>query len=115
VTGLFVAPPATPIVYRRLLPSRYMTPEEHAALTARMAKRYLGAVEKAAAAAGVPCETLCVTGDFVADAILRAAERRHCDLILMASRARRRLAAALLGSETQKVLAQSRIPVLVHR
>jgi nucleotide-binding universal stress UspA family protein len=115
VTGLFVAPPATPVVYRRLLPVRYMTPEQHAALTERASRRYLGAIEKAAAAAGVPCDSVSVIGDFVADAILRTAARRHCDLIVMASHARRGLAAVLVGSETQKVLAQASIPVLVHR
>ncbi|MBM3353813.1 MAG: universal stress protein, partial [Betaproteobacteria bacterium] len=36
-------------------------------------------------------------------------------LIVMASHGRRGLRGLLLGSETRKVLAGSRIPVLVHR
>ncbi len=36
-----------------------------------------------------------------------------CDLIVMASHGRRGLSAMLLGSETQKVLTHSSIPVLV--
>ncbi len=115
VTGLFVAPPATPVIYRRLLPVKYMTPDQHAALIARATARYLGVIEKAAAEAGVACECISVTGDFPADAILRVAARRKCDLIFMASHARGGLAGALLGSETQKVLARSKLPVTVHR
>jgi nucleotide-binding universal stress UspA family protein len=47
--------------------------------------------------------------------VLHAAHRRKCDLIVMASHGRRGLARALLGSETQKVLTHTRIPVLVVR
>jgi nucleotide-binding universal stress UspA family protein len=53
---------------------------------------------------------------------LRTARRHHrrrrphgCDLIFMASHGRRGIGALLLGSETQKVLTHSKIPVLVHR
>jgi nucleotide-binding universal stress UspA family protein len=115
VTALFVAPPATPVVYEQHLPVGYMTPDEHAAMTARASARYLGVVEKAAAAAGVRCECLSLKGDFPADAIVQTAVKRKCDLIVMASHGRRGVAALLLGSETQKVLAHSKVPVLVHR
>jgi len=72
-------------------------------------------IERAAKTAGVPCETVSVTDDFPADAILSLAKRRKCDLIFMASHGRRGLSGLLLGSETQKVLTHARIPVLVHR
>lgn len=55
------------------------------------------------------------TNDFPADAILAAAKKQKCDLIFMASHGRRGLAGVLLGSETQKVLTHSKIPVLVYR
>jgi nucleotide-binding universal stress UspA family protein len=45
--------------------------------------------------------------------IAKAARRHRCDLIFMASHGRRGIARLLLGSETAKVLAASRIPVLV--
>jgi nucleotide-binding universal stress UspA family protein len=115
VTGLFVAPAPTPLVYENMVPVAYMTPEQHAELIERSAKHYLGAVEKAAQAAGVACECVSVTGDYPADAIVETARKRHCDLIVMASHGRRGMAAVLLGSETQKVLAHSKVPVLVHR
>jgi len=76
---------------------------------------HLGRIESAARAAGVACETLSVTSDFPADAILAAAAKRKCDLIFMASHSRKGLRGMLLGSETQKVLARSAVPVLVFR
>jgi nucleotide-binding universal stress UspA family protein len=115
VTGLFAAPAATPLVYRDLLPVGYGTPEQNAALIKRATLRHLAVIERAARAAGVPCETVSVTDDFPADAILAVAKRRKCDLIIMASHGRRGLSGVLLGSETQKVLTHARIPVLVCR
>lgn len=115
VSGLFVAPAPTPLVFDGLLPVDYMQPDEHAALTARAAAQYLGHIELAAQQAGVPFQGLTVTGDFPADAILQAAKQQRCDLIVMASHGRRGLAGILLGSETQKVLTQAKIPVLVCR
>jgi nucleotide-binding universal stress UspA family protein len=115
VTGLFAAPAATPLVYRDSLPVGYGTQEENAALIKRASLRHLAVIEHAAKAAGVPCETVCVTDDFPADAILAVAKRRKCELIVMASHGRRGLSGVLLGSETQKVLTHASIPVLVCR
>ena len=56
-----------------------------------------------------------VTGEFPAEAILKIASQRKCDLIVMASHGRRGLAGVLLGSETQKVLTHAKVPVLVCR
>jgi nucleotide-binding universal stress UspA family protein len=56
-----------------------------------------------------------VTNDFPADAILAMAKKKKCDLIFMASHGRRGISAVLLGSETQKVLTHSKLPVLVYR
>ncbi len=49
------------------------------------------------------------------EAIIGAAEKFGCDLIVMASHGRRGFSGVLLGSETQKVLTHSKIPVLVVR
>jgi nucleotide-binding universal stress UspA family protein len=115
VTALFVAPAPTPLVFEGGLPVAYMTPEEHGALSARAAAHYLGVAEKAAKAAGVPCECASVIGEYPADAILEVAKKRRCDLIVMASHGRRGIKAVLLGSETSKVLAHAKVPVLVHK
>lgn len=79
------------------------------------AESYLAFVRKCAGDAGVPCETVCETSDHPYDAILKTAEARGCDLIVMTSHGRKGLAAVLLGSETRKVLTHTRIPVLVMR
>jgi nucleotide-binding universal stress UspA family protein len=115
VTVLFAAPPATPILYKAVVPVGYATPQEHKKMIERAAAAYLGAVEKVARAAGVRCEAVTVTSDFPADAILATAKKRGCDLVVMGSHGRRGLKGALLGSETQKVLAEGALPVLVYR
>ena len=113
ISGLFVVPAPTPVVFEGLMPVAYMQPEEHAALSARAAQKHLGVIERAAPHAGVPFEGLTVTGEYPADAILQAARQHRCDLIVMASHGRRGLASVLLGSETQKVLTHAKVPVLV--
>ena len=56
-----------------------------------------------------------VSSDHPYEAIIGAAQDKGCDLILMASHGRRGIQGLLLGSETQKVLTHSKIPVLVYR
>lgn len=92
-----------------------MTPEEHAEVIGETARRYLGVIERSAQAAGVPCRCIHVIDEFPADAILRVAEKEKCDLIFMASHGHRGRSGLLLGSETQKVLTHSGIPVVVYR
>jgi nucleotide-binding universal stress UspA family protein len=64
---------------------------------------------------GVEAETLHLFGDSPADEILGAAKKAKADLIVMASHGRKGFEALLLGSETQKVLARTTVPVLVVR
>lgn len=115
VTAFFAAPPATPLVYNGFLPKAYGTTGEHAAMIEKTAAKYLGVVEKACAAAGVTCQSVHVTNEFAAEAIMEVAKKQKCDLIFMGSHGRRGLVGALLGSQTQKVLTHSKIPVLVYR
>ena len=68
-----------------------------------------------ASAAGVACAGVQVRSESPFDAIIKQATKSKCDLILMASHGRRGLDAVLLGSETQKVLTHTKIPVLVVR
>ncbi len=115
VVAVYAAPPATPLIYKDLLPVGYMTSSEHAATIKKAVENYLGFVEKEAKAAGVRCKTLHTTSDFPAEVILAMAAKEKCDLIFIASHGKRGLTRALLGSQTQKVLSGSKIPVLVHR
>ena len=69
----------------------------------------------AGAAAGVTCHGHTVEALHPWEAILDHAKAQACDLIVMASHGRRGVTALLLGSETQKVLTHSTLPVLVVR
>lgn len=73
------------------------------------------AVEQAAQAKGVKAKAITVKSDFVSDAVIAAAKKHKCDLIVMASHGRRGIKRLLLGSETQQVLTHSHVPVLVLR
>lgn len=79
------------------------------------AQQYLDAIETAAKEAGVTCDTTYATNDHPYEAIIEAAEKNGCDLIMMASHGRRGAKGVLIGSETQKVLTHTKIPVLVYR
>ncbi len=115
ITGFFAAPPATPVIYKGVLPVSLTTLDQHARAIERTAAKHLGFIEQAAKKAGVRCKCLHVTSDFPADAIIAAARKEKCDLIFMASHGRRGLSAVILGSQAQKVLTHSKIPVLVCR
>jgi nucleotide-binding universal stress UspA family protein len=68
-----------------------------------------------AKAAGVVIEPVVVRSFAPHEAIIAAAQEHGCDVIVMASHGRKGLAAVLLGSETQKVLTHSTVPVMVYR
>lgn len=79
-----------------------------------MQKRFAG-VEAGAKAQGVAVELLHEIDDAPAEAIVRVAMTRHCDLIVMSSHGRRGVRKLILGSQTAEVLAHTTIPVLVVR
>ena len=91
------------------------TPEKFAELAEQQAQQTLAFVAELGAEEGVAVSTLSLTSDIPYQAIIDAATRAGCDLIFMASHGRRGFSALLLGSETNKVLTHSKIPVLVYR
>ena len=109
VTGLFFASgmPSHADVVAKI--------RDHEERAAESAKRALGAVEETARSAGVACTVLHRSSDNPWEEIIKVAKERGCDLIFMASHGRRGVGALLLGSETNKVLTHSTIPVLVCR
>jgi nucleotide-binding universal stress UspA family protein len=115
VVGYFAAPPATPIVYRNHLPVGLAQPSEHAKLIEKMAAEYLGFIEQSAKDAGVACEVLHQTDDYPADAILKTAVKKNCDLIVMATHGEGGMRGVLIGSVAQKVLNQAKVPVMTLR
>lgn len=80
-----------------------------------LAQQYVQKVAAAAAAADVPCETSVASSFSPYEEIIKACDGFHCDAIFMASHGRKGINKLFLGSETQKVLAHSTVPVLVIR
>ncbi|MBK9019897.1 MAG: universal stress protein [Sulfuritalea sp.] len=91
------------------------TPDKFAEMAEQQAREILTAHEASAKAAGVSCASVTSISDIPYEAIIAAAEKVSADLIFMASHGRRGISGLLLGSETQKVLTHSKIPVLVYR
>jgi nucleotide-binding universal stress UspA family protein len=91
------------------------TPEQFALSAKHEAQRILDRAKAEADAAGVSASTDTQVGETPYEAIIDAVSRHGCDLIFMASHGRRGIAGLLLGSETQRVLAHTKTPVLVYR
>ena len=91
------------------------TPDKFAEMAEKQATEILAAHEAAAKAAGVASASSSAVSDVPYEAIIAAAEDSGADLIFMASHGRKGISGLLLGSETQKVLTHSKIPVLVYR
>jgi nucleotide-binding universal stress UspA family protein len=115
ITGLYVAPPYNPRVSDDSAVLKVISPQEYNVRIQATARANLKPIERAASDAGVTCDALHAFNDFPYEEILRTAQRRKCDLIYMASHGRRGIARLLLGSETSKVLAYSKVPVIVCR
>lgn len=79
------------------------------------AKRILAHSARNVTVAGVAVEQQFTVNHSPYEAIIEAAKKFKCELIVMASHGRRGLSGVVLGSETQKVLTHSTIPVLVVR
>lgn len=113
VIGLTVIPKFHTFTYKAELLEE--TQEEYALDSAQRADTYLAAIRDAANQAGVPCTTEKAVSDDPYQMIISTARDRHCDLIVMGSHGRSGIKGLLLGSETQKVLVHSSVPVLVYR
>jgi len=80
-----------------------------------LAQQHVEAIALAARNAQVPCETLVAQSFSPYEEIIHAVKKFNCDVIFMASHGRKGLNKLFLGSETQKVLAHTTIPVVVFR
>lgn len=80
-----------------------------------LAQRHVDKVKEMARSAEVPCETVVALSSTPYQQIIEVATQQGCDIIFMASHGLSGLQSLLIGSETQKVLAHSNIPVLVFR
>lgn len=78
-------------------------------------QKRVDAIGRMAKTAGVPFTSVVTKALTPYEGIIAAAKKRKCDVIFMASHGRRGLSKLIMGSVTQKVLAHSRIPVVVYR
>ncbi len=113
ITGVSVTPEFHVLTFNTTMIED--TKETFLAESRAQAEANLALLKKAAEAEGVACDTEVLVNDHPYEAIIRVAADKGCDLIMMASHGRRGVQALLLGSETQKVLTHTRIPVLVYR
>ena len=104
-----------PYAYASLSEYRPESIAEYEQRADQLARERLAALETQAKAVGVPFETVVSRSFSPYEAIIETATRTQCDAIFMASHGRRGLSAVLLGSETQKVLTHSHLPVMVYR
>ena len=104
-----------PFPYSAISEMQPTPPQEFFNAQERIAVQRVAAVAAACEAAGVPCQTHTVEGAQPWKAIIDHSTSMGCDVIVMASHGRRGVSALLLGSETQKVLTHSSVPVLVVR
>ncbi len=104
-----------PYPYAGLADAVPITADEYRATTTRAADAALQPLVDACKAAGLACECVVSEDAHPWKALLDAAQVKGCDLVVMASHGRRGMQAVLLGSETQKVLTHSKLPVLVVR
>ena len=81
-----------------------------------VAEKILASAARNANLAGLPVEQHYTVSTSPHRAIVEAAKKFQCELIIIASHARRGFSGVLLGSETEKLLSHSNVPVIVvHR
>ena len=110
---LFAISAKEPFPYSAISEMQPVPPQEFYDAQERIAGERVKKVVDVASAAGVKCQAHTVEAMHPWEAIIDHAKTQGGDLIVMASHGRRGLSAMLLGSETQKVLTHSSIPVLV--
>ena len=115
ITAFYAAPGYPEPLYSEGLIYEVMPRSDYAAVAATAAAKILAKAARRAAAAKVECTTRHVLSHLPWEAILAAAKKNKCDAIVMGSHGRGGLAALLLGSEAQRVLAHSKLPVIVVR
>ncbi len=104
-----------PFPYSAISEMQPTPPQEFFDAQERIASKRVQAVVESSQQAGVVCQSHTVEALHPWEAIIEHAQRTGCDLLVMASHGRRGVSALLLGSETQKVLTHSKVPVLIVR
>ena len=89
--------------------------EEYEKMTDAHASRILSGAVEMARKSGISCDTLHVKNQSPPDGIVETARHLGCDLIVVASHGRRGISRLVLGSQANRVLVQSPVPVLNYR
>jgi nucleotide-binding universal stress UspA family protein len=112
VTAIYVVQPVHLVV---AAPLPEAISQDFAARIDEQSQAALQFVRETAQKAGLTPNLVKVRNDEPHKAIIETARFSRCDLIVMASHGHRPVARFMLGSVTQKVLAESDIPVLIYR
>jgi nucleotide-binding universal stress UspA family protein len=115
VTGFYSIEPIWPRAYGEGYMIGRMTLAELDRRAREQGEQYLARMRKLAKAARVRFDSVCIASDTPHKGIIDTARKKHCDAIVMGSHGRGGPGGVILGSVTNKVLAQSKIPVLVYR
>jgi len=117
LTGVYVIepylPPMAPEAAVMAVPA--LDPREYEKAAQAQAAKALARLEREARGADVRCAQQSVSAPQPWQGILKVARAKSCDAIVIASHGRGGLGGLILGSQTARVLAHSKIPVLVIR
>ncbi len=113
VTGFIAEPEFRLPTHSEMVNRTFISMSDHSERARSHAHTVLQRVSDCACAEGVPFDTDFVESNDPVDAIVHAAKKHHCDLIVMASHGRRGFDKFLHGSAAEGVLSHTRIPVLV--
>jgi nucleotide-binding universal stress UspA family protein len=80
-----------------------------------IARKKIAVLARQAHKAGVKFDALVEVARTPYEGIVAAAQKKNCDLVLMASNGRRGFSRLAVGSVTDKVIQLSKVPVLVYR
>ena len=115
VTGFYSPEQYEVLTYGEYFPPDLMSRAEWERRSRRTAEKVLAYVQKEAKARGVRYSGFYLASLAPWQAIVDAAKKKKCDLIFMASHGRTGVAGLLLGSQASKVLAHSKVPVLIFK
>lgn len=113
VTAVHVVPPLSMLTYEPIVTAKAL--EAYRRNRDERVRECLDPVARLGHEANVPITTVLLEGFEPYQAILNAARDHGCDLVMMSSHGRKGVRAYFLGSETQKLLTHSAIPVMVYR